>query len=166
MMPQRIRIFVYAVIAIVAAAVTAGFFVAGTPQEERLRQFDERRVNDLQSIQWQIVNYWQSKERLPENLGVLRDDIGGYVPPRDPETGAEYDYAVNGPLTFTLCASFALPSGSVNGKNYAVSRPVAPERVPTPASFDTWQHESGRACFERTIDKDLYPPRDKGESID
>ena len=26
---------------------------------------------------------------------------------------------------------------------------------------DNWQHSAGRVCFERTIDKQLYPPFSK-----
>lgn len=30
------------------------------------------------------------------------------------------------------------------------------------SEFDAnWEHAAGRTCFERTIDPDLYPPREK-----
>ncbi|MDX1608392.1 MAG: DUF5671 domain-containing protein [Candidatus Spechtbacterales bacterium] len=53
------------IIGLVGIILVAGFVVAGSPQEERLRRFDERRINDLNSIQWQVVNFWQQKDRLP-----------------------------------------------------------------------------------------------------
>ena len=31
----------------------------------RLFRFDDQKVNDLTMLQYQIVNYWQQKERLP-----------------------------------------------------------------------------------------------------
>jgi hypothetical protein len=154
------KYFIYTIISIVTIAVIAGFFVVGSPQEERLRRFDEQRVGHLQTIQWEIVNYWQSKEKLPESLEELNDPIRGFIAQHDPHTGESYEYALKGPLTFELCATFARPS------------PAAREAVPIAKPFpdgphggieENWQHGEGRTCFERTIDPDFYPPRSKLE---
>ena len=83
------KIFAYPVSAIVLVAIAAGFFMVGSPQEERLRKFDERRISDLQVIQGQIINFWQLKEKLPQNLAELSDTISGFRAPIDPESGAE-----------------------------------------------------------------------------
>lgn len=147
-------VFLYAVIGIVAAAVIAGFFIAGTPGEERLRRFDDRRTSDLQTIQWQIVNYWQQKGELPAELALLEDDISGFVVPTDPETVAAYLYTKKGEHTFELCATFARP-------NFPETREAAPLR-PEPLLIkgpENWNHEAGYTCFDRTIDPDLYPVR-------
>ena len=53
---RRMRRFGYAVTCVVVAAVIAGFILAGSPQSERLRRFDDQRVNELQNIQAQIVD--------------------------------------------------------------------------------------------------------------
>ena len=52
-------------------------------------------------------------------------------------------------LLFELCASFYLSS---------------PEEIAKPRIEQSWQHGSGRTCFERTIDKELYPPDSKNIS--
>lgn len=148
------KIFSYIIIGIVAAAVVAGFFVIGSPATERLRRADDQRIADLQNIQWQVVNYWQSKEKLPTNLDMLTDNISGWRAPLDPETGTNYNYQATGELSFNLCANFNL-EGSDNSE-FAVPR-SAPKMIDAPAS-DNWQHSSGYHCFERTIDPDLYPP--------
>src|SRR3989338_8982898 len=98
------KFFIYFIITIVAVAVVAGFFIVGSPQEERLRRFDEQRVSDLQNLQYQILNYWQNKNKLPVVLSDLRDDISGFVPPVNPESGAEYGFRVidNKQLKFDL----------------------------------------------------------------
>lgn len=153
----RFRIFILAVLIIVAAAAIAGFFVSGSPFRERERRFDEERINDLQSIQWQIVNYWQRKERLPEELEDLRDEISGYAAPRDPESGLSYGYRVLGDLRFELCADFKTESNeSVSG----VPRPIFPAGR---GLSEIWTHGIGQMCFERTIDSELYPPFDSRE---
>ncbi len=149
------RWFVWAVVAIVVAAVVYGFVAAGSPFAERMRRFDERRVQDLQNIQWQAVNYWQKKEKLPNQLYDLRDEISGFVPPRDPESGNAYEYRVLADLKFELCATFATES----------SDEPASEPKPAGLGYDgsymkptNWMHSAGRVCFERTIDPALYPP--------
>lgn len=142
--------FFIIVIAVVAVAVVGGFFFIGSPSEERARRFDERRVNDLQILQSEIINYWQLKNALPYNLDALKDDIRGFQPPQDPETNAPYEYAVTGALSFELCAVFNRGSGN--------SGAGAPKSMPEPYS-QNWEHTAGTICFTRIIDTDLYPPR-------
>lgn len=149
------KYFVYVVIGIVAVAVVAGFFVVGSPQTERLRKFDERRVSDLQYIQSEIINYWVNKEKLPESLAVLPDSLRGVTVPKDPQTDADYIYRIDDAtaLKFSLCAGFALASG------------VEPAGVPKPIyrgepyQSESWSHGAGQYCFERTIDRDFYRPK-------
>lgn len=152
------KYFIYSVIGIVSAMVIAGFFIVGSPKEERMRQFDERRVNDLSSLQYEIINYWQSKLKLPTKLEDLNSDIKGFTAYVDPETGTSYEYAVKGDLKFELCATFALQSEEMANTVNAV--PTAPVRAPIYKDVyrESWKHDAGRVCFERTIDPDLYPP--------
>jgi hypothetical protein len=140
------KIFPVIVIGVVAVAVVAGFFVVGSPATERVRRFDERRVSDLQSLQWEIINYWQKKNELPSALDALRDDVRGFSAPADPATGTAYGYAIEAPSAgpvFSLCADFAM-------ENRGAGDPVYRQ--------DNWEHPAGNFCFRRTVDKDLYPP--------
>lgn len=144
----RMRILVFGVIAVVVAVSIYGLVMAGSPFRERERRFDDRRTGDLQNIQWQIVNFWQRKDRLPASLDELRDDISGFISPQDPETGEAYDYRVTGPLAFELCAVFRAEDrvGPAIGP-----RPLGPE-----PGTQNWTHGVGRVCFARAIDPDLY----------
>ncbi len=144
-----IGIYKWVVVAVVIAAIGFGFYVAGSPQNQRAVRFDERRVQDLSSLQYQIINYWQKKNELPSTLDQLANDILGIVIPRDPRTGAAYEYKVLGKLEFELCATFETSSSDST---------IYPSRVvpPTyPGSQPTWQHEAERTCFDRTIDPEL-----------
>ncbi len=150
------KYFVYAVTGAVAVAVVAGFFVVGSPTRERDRQFDERRISDLSLIQSQVVTYWQRNGELPATPDDLRDEIGGFLVPTDPETGVAYEYTGGTERTFELCATFTLPSVREKDNPTAMS-------VPRPVGGVTyeegvWWHGVGRSCFERTIDPALYPP--------
>lgn len=146
------KFFVFGISLIIVTAVIAGFLIIGSPQEERLRRFDERRVQDLSAIQSEIINYWTNKERLPQNITELRDDIRGFTPPRDPSTGADYEYQVIDSLEFALCANFDTAS------DYESNRLRAPEPY---YGQQNWQHETGRVCFERKIDPEIYRPAPK-----
>lgn len=148
---------------IVIASIVAGFAIAGSPAKQRSLRFDERRINDLSSIQWQIVNRWQNMGALPQALAELNDPISSFVVPKDPETGQLYEYrmisssTVNSVKTaeFELCATFSMPSPQVydGGINSVVpTRPVAYSIV-----GDIWSHGVGRQCFVRTIDTNRYP---------
>lgn len=155
------KLFAYVVIAAVAVAIIAGFFIVGSPREERLRQFDDRRVSNLQTIQGQIIYYWQRKNALPPNLDALDDDISGFRHPHDPESGAEYSYEVTGPESFQLCAVFVRPSSD---NVSAVMAPAKPFPGDGGVSMEIWQHGEGRTCFDRKIDKELYPPIKDGKA--
>lgn len=137
----------------VFAAALSGFLLTGSPFTQRLMRFDAQKVGDLQGIQYQVVNYWQNKYKLPATLTDLRDSISGYAPPADPETGTPYEYRSTGALIFELCGKFNFTSAEENNVS---SQPVM---YPQPAgSKETnWDHAAGRVCFERTIDPQLYP---------
>ncbi len=132
-----------AVALVVVGSIVAGFFIIGSPTDARLYKLDEQKVSDLQNIQYQVIYYWQSKERLPESLEVLNDPLSGYIAPTDPEC-VGYQYRTTGAAAFELCATFNKES-----------REYAP--VPVRAN-DNWKHGAGEHCFARTIDTELYQP--------
>lgn len=142
--------------AVILIAVVGAFFIVGSPMKARLAQFDQQKIYDLQNIQSQIVNYWQRKEKLPQNLAELNDPISGYSAPNDPKTNQPYEYNVKDSvnLVFELCAEFNLSSD----KNQIMPKYAHPFYD---GISQNWEHELGRVCFERQIDKQLYPPLNK-----
>lgn len=150
------RILAWALSGVVVASIVAGFFIIGTPQEQRARRFDEQRVGDLQTLQSQIVNYWTQKETLPSDLDSLKDSISGFTAPRDPETDAPYEYRVLNSLAFELCATFKTSTKDFK-VSYKGSRSFYVEPMYYGSSFQqNWDHGAERTCFERTIDPELY----------
>ncbi len=146
---------------IVAAGLIGAFFIVGSPMNARLVQFDQQRVYDLQNIQSQVVNYWQQKGELPKTLANLNDSISGYVSPVDPQTNQPYEYNVKdlAVLHFELCANFKLPS--ITDNTGRVKTAPVPAMYPYNGISQVWDHAAGRVCFDRTIDKQLYPPLNK-----
>ncbi len=151
--------------ALVIGSIAAGFFIIGSPMNQRDLRFDQQKIQDLQNIQWQVVSYWQQKQKLPGKLSELQDSISGFNVPMDSETDEGYRYEATGSLSFKLCAMFnkGTPEGSYEGlydgrmtKPVPIAEPAEPNGVPYVQ--DSWQHGEGEQCFERTIDPDRYPP--------
>jgi hypothetical protein len=134
------RIIVGAVIAAVAAAIAAGLLVTGTPARQRLLRLDERRVTDLNQLNWAVTQYWQEESKLPARLEDLVNGRNLDVLPLDPASGESYEYRATAPDAFELCAVFGLPSADVK-----------------PADF--WFHDGGRRCFA------FNPPKPVSTSV-
>ncbi|MCR4331022.1 MAG: DUF5671 domain-containing protein [Patescibacteria group bacterium] len=147
--------FAYGAGTFAVLTIAIGFLVMGSPYTQREKRFDAERVAHLQSIQYQIVYYWQSKEELPTTLDDLKDPISGFILPVDPATNTSYEYIPTGGLSFQLCATFSRETPEGAGLQGYES-----EVYPHKSGLDeNWQHGVGRVCFDRTIDPELYPPR-------
>jgi hypothetical protein len=79
-------------------------------------------------------------------------------------------------LTFELCAEFSLPMPKGwqeynYGKGGGImpmmeGRDMAVSSYPYGGGVnESWDHQAGRTCFERTIDKDIYPVFQKPEPL-
>ncbi|MEK7665182.1 MAG: DUF5671 domain-containing protein, partial [Patescibacteria group bacterium] len=158
---KMVKYFGVSTSAVVLISIISAFFIVGSPATARLMQLDQQKISDLQGIQYQIVNYWQTKEKLPAMLTDLTDNISGYVPSADPQSKTVYEYNIKDAtnLFFELCAEF----NREGNDQYGQFRPAIPEKGYEYgyADTDNWQHKAGRVCFERKIDKQLYPPLNK-----
>ncbi len=101
-----------------------------------------------------MVYFWQSKQQLPASLAELNDPLSSFIVPVDPETQQPYEYSITGAsaMAFQLCATFSHPS-----EDQLTPKSLAPVRPGDPYS-QNWNHASGRICFDRSIDRELYPP--------
>ncbi|MDO8521957.1 MAG: DUF5671 domain-containing protein [bacterium] len=160
--PKRANMLGYAVAVVVLVAIVSGFFIMGSPNALRTYRYDDQKINDLTSIQWQIVNYYQQKEKLPTTLTDLNDSISGYIAPVDVQSKMPYVYETTGTLSFKLCATFnAETQADSNSREMTRAVPAAPmggKGGGLGLEQSTWKHSVGNVCFDRTIDPELYPP--------
>ncbi len=127
---------------VVAATIVWGMVFAGTPAGQRLVRLDERRVNDLRTIQQEIYNIvYEGTDRynngssftslpnpFPPNLeAVVANAISMKPSITDPVTGLPYEYDTDG-SEFALCAVF----DTSLDQDYDVF----------------WNHPVGRHCYE------------------
>jgi hypothetical protein len=137
---------------VVLASIAYGFVLAGSPAKQRDLRFDEQRVGNLQSLQYEIVEFWNSKGQLPQSLDNLA--VLGYNIPADPATGESYDYAATGELSFRLCADFAVEFKPAEEQKTYYFGFQGLATLPK-----DWEHGAGHACFESTIDKEYFESR-------
>jgi hypothetical protein len=151
---DRARMVAWGVAAVVVLTILAGFVIMGSPAQVRLYRFDEQKVSDLQTIQWEIVNYWQQKQMLPNTFAELEDPLKGWTAPQDPQ-GQVYRYEKTGDMSFKICATFNAASSEARGSETMPVRAYGTLE----GNFD---HDAGEVCFDRTIDPERYPPYTKG----
>jgi hypothetical protein len=123
------RIAALGAIVAIVAAVGIGLYLVGSPGEQRLVRFDQQRISHLVQIRKSVDGYWRTHRALPAR--VDEDVIGITMQrvPRDPETGAEYEYEVSGDDAYRLCAMFSRASADYLADEF-------------------WAHDAGRYCFD------------------
>ena len=123
------RVAALAAITTFITAVGIGLYLAGSPAEQRLMDFDQQRLMHLAQIRNSVDTYWRTHRALPSRID---EDVIGIAlsrVPRDPETDVGYDYEVTGDDAYSLCAVF---------------NRVSPESM----TGEFWAHDSGRYCYE------------------
>ena len=131
---SRGRIVAILLTAVVVAAVAIGIGILGSPVEERIRQLDQRRVDDLDRLARAVDVYWSRRQQMPSAVEDLRE-TGALVNASDPVTGVPYEYRRLEDDAYELCAQFDRPSSE-------------PGR---PGIEGFWSHGSGRQCFRREV---------------
>ena len=125
--------------------IVAGLWFAGSPQQERRRSLDQRRIGDLNMLAEAIDAYTRENLVLPASLDQVVDFRFSQVRSiRDPETGAPYDYAGLDSLRYQLCATFELPDTAAVTEYERGSR--------------FWSHGAGRQCFTITLPRATRVP--------
>jgi hypothetical protein len=153
---SQVRLLGVVVSLLALATVVAGFFIVGSPMSVRALRYDEQKVDQLRSIQYQLIDYWRVKQALPEHLDALKDPLTDTTVPTDPQTHAAYGYEKVSATSFKLCAIFNKPSPDTKGRGqYPTDIRYS---GPGGGADENWQHGVGDVCFERTIDPAKYPP--------
>lgn len=135
--------------AAVVFSVVLLFIVAGSPAYLRKVSEDRSTVATLQSMQYQIIDYWQRNGKLPTVISELNDPISGYTVPLDSKSQITYSAVKD--KEFELCANF--------GSTY---KKLSSEYVSDPYStMEYWEHGEGRQCFKRIVDEKKYPVQQK-----
>ena len=119
---------------VVLATFIAAFFILGTPADQRTIKFDERRAQDLRSLESTVEQYAYRNNVLPATLAAAEDNVTY----KDPRTNQPYEYRVTGTTTFELCAVFEKATDENSSYGYRDTSDIY------------FKHGAGRTCFQRT----------------
>lgn len=142
------RLFLIGASILFIVLVVVGIWLAGSPQDARLKRFDDARIQDLNAISNAVTNFYNKKDKLPTTVVELDEqnqrDYNQTLNLKDPQSGVAYEYRVISTTTreFELCAQFNLENQSEAIMYY---EPYG--------KGNTWQHSAGRDCFIHVADK-------------
>ena len=125
---------------VVILSLAFGFLNTNPPSEVREEKLDNQMVSQLQDMQWRIEDYYRANSALPENLVAMYEPFGVPIPP---ENRNDYEYRTTGEKSYTLCATFAKDSVSIDGSQI---RPFYEKNY-------NWDYQAGYWCFDREIDE-------------
>ncbi len=130
---------------LILVSIISGFFFIESPMQQRLRNEDQARLNNLQNVDSAIYNYAQTTNgKLPADLSAIQGmTIMGAT--LDPVTQQPFTYTVTSTTTYELCGTFSTSNRDAASEYYA-----GPD----------WAHDQGNACFKRSLVNqiDQYPP--------
>ena len=151
---KGVHIFIAIVCLAVLASVVAGFIVVGSPKEQRAKNLDAQRINDLQQITYAVDAFYNQtgNQRLPSSLDELRRAQNVYVNSIfDPGTAAQYEYAVVDALDYQLCANFDTVASTA--LTAASQRGIEQQEPYAVSTF--WDHPAGRQCYTLKVNANL-----------
>ncbi|MFA6177915.1 MAG: DUF5671 domain-containing protein [Candidatus Paceibacterota bacterium] len=129
---------------IIIACIIWGFSVLGSPRNQQLLKYDGQKVNDLQSIENSVQDFYVTKGVLPNNLDELLTQ-NYFVNTIDSQTQKPYEYEKTSKTTFSLCAEF---NKELTKADFGAQ--------PMIFGGNTWIHGVGRFCFNKTINPNLF----------
>lgn len=147
------NIFGGLVIIAVIGVVIGGFIATGSPNKNRLIKLDNEKVIRLNNLNYEISNYFNDKQKLPNVLS----DLPVSELNNDPQINKPFEYKILDKNKFELCADFNLASKDPNPRLYYASKP--PPFLESDPKFAI--HQQGRNCFQNTttlIDANVIPP--------
>lgn len=132
---------IVSLILVLGAFVTSFFFVE-SPQNTRLRLYDQNIVNDLSNLDSGINSYYAKNKILPKDLNALLETSDYYVTKKQlgDQAGTQtYAYRVTDATHYELCATFKM-----NNKDL----PMDTARYSNPRFL----HDVGYYCFKLQVD--------------
>ena len=168
--PGRLLIAIAAIV--ILATVVAAVMVMESPQIQRERRIDARRVADLTQIEDAIDRYYQEHGVLPQDLATLAAKPGQRLSVVDPEHGRGYRYEIDGARIDGAGINGASINGAgvngagINGAGINKTRMDGARAYRLCAEFTTdtatqrvdwddpqWAHGAGMTCFRRIAER-------------
>jgi len=134
-----VAIYAYASLTLVVIVFAGSLFAVESPAETRRRNTDNAVLDDFNTLDSVLNNYYMDKGHLPSALSDLHEDYP-YITEQEwhhPSTGTEYRYRIVEDKKYELCANFL--SANTENKN---QNSYYNER---------WPHAAGEQCLTQKI---------------
>jgi len=131
-----IQIYFYGSLVVVIAVFIASLFVVESPTETRNRKLDNAILNDFDSLDMAIEEYYGDNGKLPNSLEIIKDEFT-YISDEDsedPETKKEYEYRIVAENKYELCAFFRSSNKDSEDNRYGYNK-------------ERWPHGAGYECL-------------------
>ena len=145
---RALKAFRFAFFTLMVLALIGGFYVMDSPFESRKIREDSQRIQALNSLRYQISEYSQVNDQLPQSLDVIAEQYTSRLV-HDPITNERFEYRVMSQQDYQLCATF-----STSNREDDTSEAFYP-------SFPEWYHDAGQECFTLKVDeagREIFPP--------
>lgn len=118
------------------AAVSVSIYL-NPPSAVKAHELDQKRLQSLQQLDFAVKAYYRSRHSLPDTLNAIENPSGltGGSQWTDPATNQPYEYAIQSPTTYRLCADFSADSGKDEERFYITFR----------------KHHKGHDCFQQQV---------------
>jgi hypothetical protein len=119
-------------------AIVIGFGHIDSPSMVRAQRLDNHRLNDLQSIVFDISHYFRIQKHLPKQLQELNISKASL---KDIVTNQPYEYKIISGDEYELCAVFdiSIDENKNNNSQYNSYKPSCSILL---------KHEQGKQCFK------------------
>lgn len=145
-----INIFLITSLVIILAVFVASWFFIESPKTAHNRRIDDKLLNNINSVENYINNYYDLKKELPNNIEQVIKEVDIYANYSifvDPETKQEIEYHKLGEKEFELCANFRVDSYEyLDRKNVPVY-----DRYQFDKIDKTKIYKSGWNCFKGSL---------------
>lgn len=121
-----------ACLAVTVVTFIAGFFIIDSPTVSRQKNLDQQMVNNLQTIDSSIQNYFGETEKLPQKLEDLQTTKFSF----GIQNVKGITYKIKDASSYELCADFLRSS---------LDDAMSPEGP----YINDWRHSNGNYCFTR-----------------
>lgn len=143
---KKISAIVFSICILIS--IVSGFYILGSPRTQRLLNYDNKKVNDLISIDQQVIYFYQNNLKIPSDIMELSNINGYYFLPKDTQNNKDYVYKIKNKTEYSLCADFNLDIESRGKVFYDNSKFAVYE---TSYQNNNWNYKKGEYCFERKI---------------
>lgn len=132
--------YFYATLVVVIGVFIWSLFIVESPTATRNRIMDNNVLNNFDTINNAINDYYYKYKKLPDDLEMLKDTQAYLTNSnlQDPATKVRFDYKIKSGNEYELCATFKASNKNQTDMSYVYLK-------------DRWPHDAGYQCLSQKV---------------